>query len=78
MSVTIRVRPNGPLIIEGPVRIVDHSGDEFIPTSDKPKIALCRCGQSSNKPFCDGAHNRCGFQAEELARQQSSPDNLAR
>jgi CDGSH iron-sulfur domain-containing protein 3 len=71
MSVTIRVRPSGPLLIDGPVRIVDQNGNEFVPRSDKPKIALCRCGHSATKPFCDGAHNQCGFQAEELAQAQS-------
>ena len=34
---------------------------------DKPAVALCRCGQSARKPFCDGTHNRCGFQSVELA-----------
>jgi CDGSH-type Zn-finger protein len=33
----------------------------------KPAIALCRCGQSSTKPFCDGTHKTCGFVAQELA-----------
>jgi CDGSH iron-sulfur domain-containing protein 3 len=73
MSVTIRVRPNGPLIVEGPVQIVDASGNAFTPNPDKPRIALCRCGHSANKPFCDGAHNHCGFQSEELAGPQSPP-----
>jgi CDGSH-type Zn-finger protein len=76
MSVTIRVRPNGPLIIEGSARIVDQNGDEFTPNPDKPKIALCRCGQSASKPFCDGAHNRCGFAASELAQRPPAPDDL--
>jgi CDGSH-type Zn-finger protein len=71
MSVTIRVRPSGPLIIEGPVQIVDDQGNPFFPDPNKPRVALCRCGQSANKPFCDGAHNRCGFQADEMARPQS-------
>lgn len=74
MSVVIRVRPNGPLIIEGPVQILDAAGNAFTPNPDKPRVALCRCGHSSNKPFCDGAHNHCGFQADEQARPQSQPE----
>lgn len=55
-DVSIRVRDNGPLVIEGPVRLVDVDGREFSIATDKPGMALCRCGLSSNKPFCDGSH----------------------
>jgi len=64
---TIRVRPDGPLVLQGPVAIVDEHGNAFVPPSGKPLIALCRCGQSATKPFCDGAHKRSGFHAAELA-----------
>jgi CDGSH iron-sulfur domain-containing protein 3 len=67
MSVTIRVRPNGPLLIEGPVTIVDAEGNPLPVNPDKPSIALCRCGASANKPFCDGAHRTCGFQSVIVA-----------
>jgi CDGSH-type Zn-finger protein len=63
----IRCRQNGPLVIEGPVTIVDHLGNAFELPANKPTIALCRCGQSKRKPFCDGTHKECGFVAEELA-----------
>jgi CDGSH-type Zn-finger protein len=63
----IRCRPNGPLVIEGPFTLVDHLGTPFTLPINKPTVALCRCGQSKNKPFCDGAHKECGFVAEELA-----------
>jgi CDGSH iron-sulfur domain-containing protein 3 len=66
-DVVIRVRNNGPLLVEGPVAIRDAQGNTFPVNSEKPAIALCRCGQSANKPFCDGSHNRCGFQAAETA-----------
>ena len=66
-QVTIRTRNNGPFVVEGPVTIVDAQGRPFTISSDKPAIALCRCGQSSKKPFCDGSHNRCGFVASEEA-----------
>ena len=66
-EVTIRCRINGPLVVEGPVRIIDHEGHEFAISGDKPAVALCRCGQSSKKPFCDGTHRNCGFVADQLA-----------
>jgi CDGSH-type Zn-finger protein len=67
MSVTIRMRPNGPLLIEGPVVILDANGNAFPINPDKPAVALCRCGHSANKPFCDGSHKTCGFQSVERA-----------
>ena len=67
MSVTIRMRPNGPLLVEGPVTIVDPNGNVFPTNPDKPAIALCRCGHSGHKPFCDGSHKTCGFESAELA-----------
>ena len=66
-EVRIRCRPNGPFLVEGPVTIVDHNGNAFQTNPDKPAVALCRCGQSARKPFCDGTHNKCGFQAAEEA-----------
>ena len=60
-SVIVRCRENGPLILQGPVKIVDHLGNEFPIPVGKETIALCRCGQSKNKPFCDGSHRTCGF-----------------
>ncbi|HVX11176.1 MAG TPA: CDGSH iron-sulfur domain-containing protein [Pirellulales bacterium] len=66
-TVRIRTRNNGPFVVEGPVTIVDAEGNAFTINTDKPAIALCRCGQSGKKPFCDGSHNRCGFVAAELA-----------
>ena len=66
-TVTIRCRQNGPFLVEGAFKLVDHLGNAFTLAADKPAIALCRCGQSSRRPFCDGTHNRCGFQAGEAA-----------
>lgn len=66
-DVTIRLRLNGPLVVDGPVRIIDHEGNEFTIPGDKPNVALCRCGQSAKRPFCDGSHRACGFTAEETA-----------
>ena len=64
----IRCRQNGPLLVQGGVRIVDHLGNEFVPPAGKEAIALCRCGHSKNKPFCDGSHRSCGFIAAEVAK----------
>jgi CDGSH-type Zn-finger protein len=61
--ITIRCRENGPLVVPGSVRIVDHLGNVLTPPPGKEQIALCRCGQSGNKPFCDGSHRTCDFQA---------------
>jgi len=69
--VVIRCREDGPLVIQGPVKVVDHLGNEFEIPAGKPAVALCRCGQSNNKPFCDGSHRRCGFQAAQTAKPRS-------
>lgn len=63
---SIMTRMNGPYLVKGPVRLIDAEGNEFTLSSDT--IALCRCGHSANKPFCDGTHNKSGFQAGETAR----------
>lgn len=65
-DVTITARKNGPFRVEGPVRLVDAEGNLYDLTG-KPGISLCRCGHSANKPFCDGSHNKAGFQAAETA-----------
>lgn len=59
-DVVIRLRPNGPLVVEGDFDLLDAEGNP-LPKPDKPAIAFCRCGQSANKPFCDGRHRECGF-----------------
>ena len=51
---------NGPLLVEGDTSIVDSNGKEFV-APNPAKFALCRCGQSSKKPFCDGTHAKVGF-----------------
>jgi CDGSH-type Zn-finger protein len=61
----IRCRENGPYVIKGPVRIVDHLGNVFAVPGGKDSVALCRCGQSHTRPFCDGTHRTCGFVAPE-------------
>lgn len=64
-DVTIRMRPNGPLVVEGPFQLVDSRGAAFPLATEKPAFALCRCGHSGNKPFCDGSHKTSGFESDE-------------
>ena len=55
----VEVSANGPLLVYGNIKIKDAQGNETI----KNKVtALCRCGQSSNKPYCDGTHRKVGFE----------------
>jgi CDGSH-type Zn-finger protein len=69
MAVKITIRPNGPYVVEGEVELIDVNGSR-IDTTDKPRIALCRCGGSVTKPFCDGTHSKIGFQGAEAAVAQ--------
>ena len=66
-DVIIRMRANGPILIEGPFKLLDSAGNEFTLESSKPAMALCHCGQSARKPFCDGTHKSCGFVSDERA-----------
>ena len=72
-AVTIRCRENGPLVLPTNIRIVDHLGNEFALPQGKDVIALCRCGHSENKPFCDGAHRKVGFDSTCGARELPPP-----
>ena len=71
-EVKITVRPNGPLRVEAPIRLVDAQGGEWN-VAGKPGISLCRCGASANRPFCDGSHNKIGFQSAETAPPPAPP-----
>lgn len=53
----IKVLPNGPFLIQSPVDIILADGT----TVTKDNAALCRCGASKNKPYCDGTHLKIGF-----------------
>lgn len=65
-DVEIKVRANGPYKVTGPARIVDAEGREFVLPGGS-SIALCRCGHSATKPFCDKSHRRVGFVADDVA-----------
>lgn len=71
--VTIRCRMNGPLVVEMPLdptgepqrlRVTDPHGHELAVPDQKRAVALCRCGHSGTKPFCDGSHKTLGEWAE--------------
>ena len=59
----VQAMDNGPYVIKGPVQLLDGDGNTFETAEGKP-VALCRCGHSDNKPFCDGSHNAAGFESE--------------
>lgn len=59
-DVTITLSQNGSLKVEGPIRLVNEEGKDLSTKEGKP-VFLCRCGGSSNKPFCDGTHKSIGF-----------------
>lgn len=62
---TIKVRESGPYLVTGRVTLTDCDGNPFTITG--ANIALCRCGGSQTKPFCDGSHRTNGFIACERA-----------
>jgi CDGSH-type Zn-finger protein len=66
MATKITVNNNGSLRIEGEIEIYDGSGNKY-DLAGRTVIGLCRCGQSNNKPFCDGSHARCGFESQVVA-----------
>jgi CDGSH-type Zn-finger protein len=69
----IIVRSDGPLRLEGDnIQIVDTDGKVF-GLAGRTVVSLCRCGQSQNKPFCDGSHNKAGFQSTCPARDLPPP-----
>ena len=71
--VTIKVLQNGPYLVQGDdVTVVDWNGSAY--KVAKHPFALCRCGGSTTKPFCDGTHSKVGFKAAEAA----IPDSMDR
>jgi len=69
-AIDIRIRPSGPYLVRGPITLHDGDGT-LLDTAGKDVIALCRCGGSTTKPFCDGTHSKIGFQAATQAVNES-------
>jgi CDGSH-type Zn-finger protein len=68
----ITVMGNGSLRVEGDFEIVDQDGRSF-GLAGRQRVSLCRCGQSSRKPFCDSTHKTCGFQSQVVAFDLEPP-----
>jgi CDGSH-type Zn-finger protein len=71
---TVKITPtdNGPLVIEGPARVVDAEGNDY-DVACQTTIFLCRCGGSGTKPFCDGTHEKLNFEATQRAVSTRAP-----
>jgi len=67
-STIITARENGPYLVQGSFSIRDVDGNEY--RTERETVALCRCGGSTTKPFCDGTHSKVGFAAAERAVQE--------
>lgn len=67
MTINIKIRDNGPLVVEGDFTLTDAAGNPVAVV----KKALCRCGGSTTKPFCDGTHSKIGFQGAIAAVEQT-------
>jgi CDGSH-type Zn-finger protein len=61
-AVVVTPYRDGPLIVRGPFRLLDADGAPIENT--RGTVALCRCGKSRLKPFCDGTHKQIGFKTE--------------
>ena len=70
---SIMVRPDGPLIAKSDTNILVQDGEENV-IENSQDIALCRCGGSSNKPFCDGSHKSNGFSAGQTFVDERSEE----
>ena len=72
MAITIRIKQNGPYVIEdfSEVNLVDHDMNPIPIPPEKKRLSLCRCGASVTKPFCDGTHSKIGFKGAEEARKE--------
>ena len=67
-EVRIKVRESGPYLVTGKVVLTDCEGNPYTEIMGE-NIALCRCGGSATKPFCDGSHKTNGFTARERAQK---------
>lgn len=68
---TITPYRNGPYLLRGDFAILDQDGNEI--ETSRETVALCRCGRSQTKPFCDGTHKVVGFAADSIADEPRPP-----
>ncbi|HEY8296842.1 MAG TPA: CDGSH iron-sulfur domain-containing protein [Candidatus Baltobacteraceae bacterium] len=73
-DVTIKARESGPYLVTGSFTLIDADGNPYETANPKGNVALCRCGGSATKPFCDGTHAKIGFQAMERAGRASQEE----
>ncbi|HVF14984.1 MAG TPA: CDGSH iron-sulfur domain-containing protein [Acidimicrobiales bacterium] len=71
VEATITAYPDGPYLVRGSFRIVDLDGNEVQSTGQT--VALCRCGRSGQKPWCDGTHRSCNFRDSGLLSRPDPP-----
>lgn len=64
---TIELKPNGPLLVKH-LEVLENSSGERLAT--ETVVALCRCGGSANKPFCDGTHKKIGFSDQRQSEER--------
>jgi len=74
--VTASITPckDGPYIVRGDFEVLDSRGNPM--TLRRDTIALCRCGRSQSRPFCDGTHKLVGFRAEGGASEQPASNSI--
>lgn len=71
----IDVRDDGPLMAEGLDKLDNSKGEDL---EVRKKLALCRCGASENKPYCDGSHKRIGFSSKVERDTPTAPSGPER
>jgi len=72
-ATTITVYPDGPYLVRGPIDLRAADGSTI--TVNRPVIALCRCGKSRIRPFCDGTHKQSNFRADDKPEERVAPRN---
>jgi 3-phenylpropionate/trans-cinnamate dioxygenase ferredoxin subunit len=68
-DIRIQITENGPYKVTGDVELLDSAGDPV--RTQGGAVFLCRCGGSTNKPFCDGTHSQIGFQGAMAAVKEA-------
>jgi CDGSH-type Zn-finger protein len=71
-DVQVQITENGPYKVTGPIALIDHEGNPI--TAPGQTVFLCRCGGSTNKPFCDGTHSKLGFDGAMAAVRAADED----